>query len=157
MHSNSRCRKQSIATSFCYFQGWTLSQSQTTEPHRYTNTNTNTWWFYSCKGKAYILHCYISHFYIRRVSLTVSPRACDGRKCAIRMVEFVIVGTEEERGEGLLQRTKMRHQFNRSSNGKRQQFSHFLDMLTTTAWHACWKRNIIFQNRQLPTYSKYLH
>lgn len=50
-----------------------------------------------------------SHLDIGGVPLTVPPGAGDAWKCAIRVVEFVVIGTKEERGEGLLQRAQIRH------------------------------------------------
>ena len=40
---------------------------------------------------------------VGRVSLAVPPRAADAGEGPLRVVELVLVGVEEERGEGFLQ------------------------------------------------------
>lgn len=52
------------------------------------------------------IKCAPSHLYVRRVPLTVPPGACDAREGAVRVVELVAVGTEEECRVGLLRRRK---------------------------------------------------
>lgn len=48
--------------------------------------------------------CDASHLYVRGVPLTVPPGACDAREGAVRVVELVAVGAEEECRVGLLRR-----------------------------------------------------
>lgn len=55
------------------------------------------------RGKKWLLLFFSSDLDIRGVPLAVSPGACDAREGAVRMVKLLIVATEEESGEGLLQ------------------------------------------------------
>lgn len=49
------------------------------------------------------LRCY-SHLHVGGVPLTVSPRAGNGWKGAVRMIKFVVIGTKEKCSEGLLKK-----------------------------------------------------
>lgn len=53
--------------------------------------------------------CDSSHLYVRGVPLTVPPGARNARESAVRVIELVAVGAEEECRVGLLQKEKEKY------------------------------------------------